>query len=107
MNQADIQNEFNKGIIMPEPLETPEEIVEDTPEHPNTSVLDNLLEVIDSKSTETNELLENILVELSNESELETAENQLEVTDKLIEEIKSLKEVIKEEKEWEIKLILS
>jgi len=98
--------DFKKGIIMPEPQEIPEEIPEETPEHPNAPLLDNLLETMDSKSSETNDILENILIKLSDESELETAENQLQATDKLVEEIKSLKEVIKEEKEWDIKLIL-
>lgn len=106
MNPESIQEEFNKGIIMPPKPEMIEEEVEETPEHPNAPLLDNLLETMDAKSSETNDILESILIQLSNESELETAENQLQATDKLVEEIKSLKEIIKDNNKWEVNLIL-
>lgn len=103
-----MEEEFKKRIIMPEPKVSSEEPEEEIQEHPNARHLDNILMNQDENMSISNSTLENILVKLdeSNEDTNNLLEHGLLISDELVTEIKNLKEVIKQDKEWQIKLTL-
>jgi hypothetical protein len=98
--------EFTSRIMMPtpQPMEEPE--VEETPEHPNTPILENMMVNQSSSSEETNQLLEHTLIKIAELADKTLEEHQLIKTAEVVDELKSLKEVIKENNQWEVNLIL-
>lgn len=102
-------NEFKERIMMPpvpEPIPEPEPVEE--PEHPTAPILENMMLNQDEKMSETNQLLEHILIKLDEEDDKTVEEHQLIKTDEVVSELKKLQEIIKEESEktWDIKLTL-
>lgn len=99
--------EFTSRIMKPTPLPPEEPIMEpEQPEHPNTPILENMAMNQDDKMTETNQLLEHLLVKLDDNADKTVEEHTLVKIADVVDELKSLKEVIKENNQWEVNLIL-
>ena len=83
-------NDFTKGAIIPEmPPEEPV-VEEETPEHPNTPVLENMMLNEDEKFGENNQLLEHILMKLDENSDKSVEEFQLLKLAEMADDIKEL-----------------
>jgi hypothetical protein len=100
-------NSFKDKVMMPPvpPMEEPVE--EETPEHPNTPVLENLMLNEDKKFGENNQILEHILMKLEDNSDKTVEEHTLVKIADVVDELKSVKdELVKLNEPWDIKLNL-
>jgi hypothetical protein len=100
-------NDFKSRVIMPpEPImEEPKEEI--TPEHPNTPVLENMMMNQHDKMSETNQLLEHMLVKLADTQDKTVEEHQLVKTAEVIDGLKKLQdELVKLNEPWELRLIV-
>jgi hypothetical protein len=98
--------DFKKRIIMPPEQPMQEEVQPEQPEHPNTGILENTMLNQHEKMSETNQLLEHLLVKLDSNSDKSIEEHTLVKIADVVDELKSLKEVIKDNNQWEVNLIL-
>lgn len=92
---------------MPPEQPMQEEVIPEQPEHPNTPILENMAMNQDEKMSETNILLEHLLVKLEDTLDKTIEEHTLVKIADVSNGIKEVKdELIKLNEPWDIKLIL-
>ena len=72
-------NDFTSRIMKPTEQPVEEPVVDETPEHPNTPILENMMVNQDERGSETNKLLEHLLVKLDDSSDRTIDEHTLVV----------------------------
>jgi hypothetical protein len=82
-----------------------EPVIEEQPEHPNQPILENMMINQDEKLSETNQLLEHLLIKLEDNSDKTVEEHTLVKISDVVDELKSVKEELTKLNEpWDIKL---
>ena len=100
--------EFKSRIMMPpQPMQEEAQPMQEEPEHPNTPVLENMSMMQHDKMSETNTLLEHLLVKLDDNADKTVEEHQLVKTAEVVDELKNIKDILNkpEEKKPEIQKI--